>query len=562
MIWVLLIIFFIGGAALVLPDILSSQQKFAVSEREKFEAYLLAGDLVEVGKYFLFYEKIMFRDDPMKYSGGRSGCMVSLWAQSLGTFQTTSATLQSACGYYDTLGRYQGTQNIACGALSSIPAFCPSYLRSPQMDGLMLEQLLLDRWVDRNVLEADSPGSYSISIPLAESVSPSEQANTMFRLYTGQRLLANHLGGATAGLAWLRRDPNFRATVRYDFLTNAAGFTPVSSERFIKVTGTVEYSGSGGVVHRSERSNTVMLWLTTPKDFALFVPYPTKSNGEPTDAGFSANATETALDLGSNVEINGRVYFNGDFNKDLATLPVFNESVVLSGNIRDAAGNIPGMASLVTLRAKFRKGFVTNYSAPRYLNDGACAPNGPAGSTPNIEIANGTLIRCFDTPAVPFTISHYAKNINPACGNFLVTIDDGVVTPASPPTEPANTIWPESIPLSCSFSTTGFNFLAGGYRKVRAKGAYAGIMSPVEDFQVTDPTTNVYGTVFGGYIKAGNTAKFYSLSAMSPGLPGASGAITATQLQTFNSNHLTATAGVTVPLLNMPVALVTGDEAQ
>lgn len=571
--WVLVILFLIGIGISSLIQVLRSRHEYISDDDERFEASLLAADILELGKYYLLYEKYFYRDNPVNQSGDRADCMRRVWSQEL--FEDTV----DPCGTYNDNVRYTGDNIIKCPLPSTIPAripsFCPWKIKHASLDGAMLEQQWLGPWANRNIVTRVKDGVYSLEMSLKDAVTPYRQGDNMIRLFTGQKLLLKHLGAEDASLAgWLGADAKFDARLKFDFFSDSSSFVPISSERYVKITGSVEFSGAKGLVHRVQRSNTLMMWLSTPKDFSLFVPYPTDSTGASTDVFTSA------MVFASTTEIHGRVYFNGDIKGTLTSLPTFFEAVAISGNIKKADGSIPGAADLVTLKSKFRKGFITNYSAGRFVKDGHCEPNGVLtnAALPNtfLDIANKTRINCFDEETVnsgakdDFFIKHYIVRLKTACSKKTITVNQGSITTATSSPNPGAPYLDVDTSNDCGFpssynsSSERFTkFLSGGFHKVIAKGVSANILSPVEIFTVPDANTVVFGSIFGGYIQAnGSNQKFYSLAALTPDINKAplSGASGDTNLVKMNTNQLSSYEGMTVPLLNTPIVLITGDD--
>lgn len=575
MIWAIVFTFLLAMAALVLPQVLMQRQKFALDDRQRFEASLLASDVVEIGKYFLLYEKLVFAEDPMNFNADRAACIRDTWTQSLGVFQNSvTPPLMDACGWYDADAAYHGTHKISCPSGGSIQAFCPVRIRDPNLDGGMLEELLYSKWSvnpagigNTRAVTEERPGVYSLEIELRDAFNPARQGINMFRLFSGQKLLRERLAGtALAGL--VSNDPAFRATLRIELFSNSSSFVGVASERFAKVTGTVEFSGAQrGLVHHVERSQSLMVLLSTPKDFALFMPYPILANGNET------TSWTAAMNMSNEVEIHGRVFFDGDIiYNTIEALPTFFEAVAISGQIRDNAGTVPGPQRLAALQNKFRKGFVTNYSGARYVKDGHCAANGAAGLPQNnLEIINGTRLNCFKEETFPpaagpierFQLANYIlERLNTDCSNATLTVNQGTVT-----------VTPQAVGGPWTRAPTPGNdcgfpqpydrptrYVHGGFRQINASGAYASILSPVERLNVTGANTVIYGTILGGRITTAGANRFYSLASMTPGLPGLGNASTFEELGELNSDQVAAYEGITVPLINTPVVMITGEE--
>lgn len=529
----------LGLAALYLPQMLSGNKKLALNDRELFEAHLVASDLLEVGKFLILYERVFFQSEPLGLTGSRQARgdkIRSLWAQFIGSNDPSHADLNEACGTHDVTGTYTGSNTLSTGILSSEKVFCPLHLRSPAMSGSMMEKLMLDNWLANGVFSAASrPGAYTFEVEMTSALDPEGQGDLSIRMFFGQKLIEDRFGGFLGG--------GMTAKLRFEILTDSAGFRAVSSERFVRITGLLDFRGARGVQHRVEKSETMMLALSTPQSFAFFVPFPAGAGGGATNSFRSAVRTIP----GNAVKLQGRSYFNGNIDQDLAQLPEFREAVVVSGNVIPPGGKVPGPADLTVLKQKFRKGIVTNLSAERYLYDGACAQNN--GSP--VMVLNGTRFGC--PPG--FGIGTYVDRLENVCSSATATKSCGTER-VVPDTGSTAAMLPE-----CQINLAGLpaEFLHGGFRKIVANGVpCTSIMSPAVETEVSASAT-VFGTIFGGYVNFKGAADVYSLTSMQPVLPGLNNG---TELGAFNSASVNAYEGVTVPLFNLPVVMATGGEGQ
>ncbi len=543
----------LGIAVMFMPGSLIRRKKIALDDRQRFEAHLLAGDLVEIGKYFLMYERVMFTTDPLHLreagTGGaatRGECLRQVWGQSYGTFRVGEGNMKDACGITGANGSYQGDLALSCGGGVLSPAkkktFCPGLLRDPNLSGDMFEEMRFQQWKDKGMVTEPQPGVYQLRIEMTNAFKPSKQDDMAVRLYHGQKFLDEMFRsgeGSSPLQAWLI----------YDFMSGDA-FKAAASERYVKVTGKLTFKGARGAGHFVERSETMMIVPTTPRDFALFVPFPDKGTLPATND--PTNKFSQSMILPASVQVHGRVYFNGDVDTDLVDLPEFHEAVALSGNIKDSGGKIPGPSDLALLKQKFRKGFVTNLSAPRFMLDGDCAANGATSSVP-IRVSNGTNFQCLKAGGVdPYGIVDYLQPLG-GCWSLNLQITSGSrVLARVPPSA--------SVPSTCLAGAAGLStdYASGGFRDVTAAGTYSSIMSPAKRFTALS-NVRVYGTVLGGHVNAASGVRFYSASSLFPGLPGIG---TQAALIEANSSAAVSYHGVTVAIPNLPLILVTGEEGK
>ncbi len=547
----------LGLAVMFMPGSLVRRKKIALDDRQRFEASLLAGDILEIGKYFLLYERVMFIKDPIHLKAAGNGaatrgeCLRSVWGQSYGTFRVGQGNMKDACGITGVNGSFQGALELACGGglLSSArkKTFCPGLIRDPHLSGDMFEGMRFKQWMDRGIMTKPPPrpGVYQLVIEVTDAFKPSQQDQLFVRMYHGQKFLDEMF---RAG----EKNSPLQAWLIYEFMSGEAAFKSAASERYVKVIGKITFKGARGAGHFAERSETMMLVPSTPKDFALFMPFPDKGNivSGATVTNEPTTLFSQATNLSPSVKIYGRTYFNGDIDMALDDLPEFNESVALSGNLKNGAGVIPGPGDLPLLKQKFKKGFITNVSAARFILDGDCAGNGGPTATP-IRISNGTGFNCKTTSVTgapaPFGIVDYVQPLN-GCWNNEMQVTAG-----------ARNLVP---PLSSTTCTLGTNlatdFAAGGYREITATGIYSPVMSPTKRLTAIG-NAQVYGTVMGGHITAGGAAKFYSVSSLFAGLPGIGS--DATLVQT-NSSAATSYQGVSVAVPNLPLVLMTGEEGK
>lgn len=594
LLWGILFSFILSIGMLVVPRMLVRSKKLVLDEHQRFEAYLLASDLVEIGRYLVFYEKVFYRRDTLGLrrpgSNGaatRGECLRTLWGQPL-AFPGPGGlgTMLNACGTNTPIG-WLGNMAVECGGAD--PAtFCPFVIRSPSMGGDSVEQGLYDPLAAVGAMAPVGPGHYRLELDLSTAFNPAtaRQNELMFPTFRGQQVLRDNFNSIALGRFFGAQ--NLSARLIIEFFSPSSSFSSVSSERYVKITGRISLTGRGNVEHVVEKAQTVMMALSTPKDFALFMPFPDRGtlpmNTPPGTNWKLDNAPTNLWSLSTNiptpatVNFQGRVFFAG--NMDVATvgaLPTFRESVVIGGDLT-VGGAIPGPAALGLLRTKFQKGIVTNFSPERFVLSGPCAPNGPIATfnyATNVNIANLTKLYCEHpdpgTTRLASNIEYITGADAEKCWNTRATVQDAsvalslwrppscpntVVTAAcNPPVIAINQ--PTCVNVGGFWKQGAFQFLTGGFREVVASsvGSYAAVMTPSVRF-TANAGAQVYGLVMTGYLDVLAGATFTPIGALRSGMPG----INEVFLGFMNAQAAAANALVGIGLLNFPVVMVTGDE--
>ncbi len=565
LLWALGIGLLVGAAASVIPGLLKRSLSTAFDEELQFEAQMLATNIKEITKYLILYEKVFYTGgtggvlglgsspDPLLIDGD----MRALWGQGFTAVTAGNMGLLTACGGYGMKAKYLGT-----GKLNNKPVFCPMYIRSTLFSGLMVEKMLFDQWAGGSIAAFTPSGEGHYELALNFTKSLGADSGKLLSLDNQQKLIRERD----------QRDLQVVSTVT--FSTESAGFRAVASERYINIKSQVSFLGGEGKGRKFVEDNeTIMMSLSTPKDFAVFIPYPT--GGKNLGDNFP---------ISDQVQVFGRTYFNGDLNLGsgdmkalLQALPVFNDTLVLSGTILPHAPS-PNPEYLAILKQKFPKGIVTNYSASRYLLDGTCAKPVDAltnvhnmhqlycdmAAMPGPATANcppeATLIDAYidrqlsghcrrGTITVGSTVNYTDPTSNPGCDSFSSNV-------ASCRTgDPVDTDTGEWIPATKNGGgatlTKALTVVSGGFHNVVVNNRYAAIVSPVSSVTVNFAGADIYGLVFGGRISVpSGRAQFHSLSALSVGLNGITDD---SVIANLNGEAAEAYPGTSFPLLNMPV---------
>jgi hypothetical protein len=500
-------------------DILHIGQSTAVNEETRIEAEALASDILELTKYQIFYESIFYTDalGPWNNTGTRAQDIIALLGAGLGAASEEEADMLKACGGFDAKGKQIGVFNIR-----GVPVYCPFYLRSNLLSGLMLDQMVLQPLAAGGVLKQDKPGQFVLEIVYFDK---SKGINVL----TGNtgKYLALDAGQNIIRLANIRLE---RVVGRVRIMSTDSGFTASTSERFLEISSEVQLAGGAKLIN-VKRKQPLLTYPSTPRDFSLFLVYPTQSDGVTPTKLWSKSVV-----ISPDSTVEGRVFFNGDIDVPISSLPVFTDTVVLTGDFKPALTK----EQRASLPAKFLKGVITNYSAPRYLMSGQCS-----ATNPSISIANGSGFNCKSSTGTTATITDYLNRIGGACINPPATYAAGAMTVNCTGQDAQCTV-------SCQAAIPPV-IVSGPRRQVNLTGTYAVISAPVD--LLTSSAENIYGTILGGHFKSLNKVHIYSMAAVKVGLPGIGSADT---LANFTSLFQQAGTGVSVPLTNLPIVYEEG----
>lgn len=518
----MIILIFLGAAASIMYvslDVLRIGQTTAVNEESRVEAEALAADILELTKYQMFYENIIYTDalGPWNNSGSRATDIIALLGAGLGAASENEADMLKACGGFDAKGRQIGVFNIR-----GVPVYCPFYMRSNLLSSLMLDQMVLQPLAAGGVLKQDRPGQFVLEIVYFDK---SKGINNL----TGNasKYLALDAGQNIVRFADIRLQ---RVVGRVRIMSTDSGFVASTSERFIEVSSEVQLGGGARLV-TIKRKQPLLTYPSTPRDFSLFMVYPTRSDGvTPT------NLWSQSVLISADSMVEGRVFFNGDIDIPLARLPVFTETVVLTGDFNPPLSK----ADRANLPTKFLKGIITKYSAPRFLMSGQCS-----ATDPSITVANGSGFNCKSSTGTQTTITDYLNRIGGACINPPATYANGSMTVNCAGQDAQCTV-------SCQAAVPPV-IVTGPRRQVTLNGAYAVIAAPVDILRSNTP--NIYGTILGGYFESSVKTHIYSMASVKTGLPGIGSDDT---LANFTALFQQAGTGISVPLTNLPIVYEAG----
>lgn len=521
---IIIILLSAASLAYISLDVLRTGVQTAMTEQTRIEAEALASDLLELTKYQLYYENVIYIDGlgPWNHSGSRGTAVQKLLASGMGSSTDADTDMLRACGGFDAKGK-----QIGVFKLNNLPVFCPLYLRSGLLNSTMLDQMVLQPQLGVGNLKQDKPGQYYIDIVYFDKDlgidNISSNTGLFLQIQVGQTLVME-------AKRYLQR-----AAARIRIYSDAAGFTGATPERYLEVSSEVILAGSNKMI-ALKRRQPLLTYPSTPRDFALFMMFPSLSDGKTPTKNWSQS-----MKITSDSVIDGRVFFNGNIDVPIAQLPTFTETVILTGDF------VPPLtkAQRQVLPTKFLKGIVTNYSAPRFLYSGNCS-----ATNPSIAIANGTGFNCINNSGKPESIYDYVNSFGDACVNVPVSYTQGLISYDCSHAKAANC---SSTCVSSTASNPVAVIVSGPRMSVNLSGTFAYISSPAA--VVNNLAANVYGTILGGYFNSPSKVHIASLSQLKVGAPGAGSADT---LASYSNLFQSAINGVSVPLSNLPIVYEEG----
>jgi len=524
----LIIVLMLAAASLayISLDVLQSGMQTAMSEQTRIEAEALANDLIELTKYQLFYENVIYLDGqgPWNHSGNRGTAIQKLLASGMGSSTDADTDMLKACGGFDAKGK-----QIGVFKLNNIPVFCPFYLRSGLLNSTMLDQMVLQPQLGIGNLKQDKPGQYYIDIVYYDKTlgidNISSNTNLFLQIQAGQTLVKD-------AARFLQR-----AAARIRIYSDDAGFNSATPERYLEVSSEVSLAGTNKMI-ALKRRQPLLTYPSTPRDFALFMMFPAQSDGKTPTKLWSE-----AMKITNDSVIDGRVFFNGNIDVPVANLPTFTETVIITGDF------VPPLtkAQRQALPTKFLKGIVTNFSAPRFLFSGNCS-----ATNPTVAIANGTGFTCQKADGTPETIYDYVTSFSDSCVTVPVSYSQGSITYDCSKASASNC---SSTCVSSSATNPVAVIVSGPRLTVNLSGTFAYISSPATI--VNNSAANVYGTILGGYFNSPSKVHIASLSEVAVGAPGAGSADTLSSYSNLFQSSGTG-GGVSVPLSNLPIVYQEG----
>lgn len=488
----------------------------AVNQERLVEAEFIARDLLEVTKYLFLYERVFYIDDlgPFNMDGARGTNLLKLMSQGIGAVSGGTVDLMKACGGFDAKGN-----NIGEFKLGGAPVICPLYLRSSLLSADLLEQMILQPMVTKGILTIPKPGQYALELVYFDVAAGRDQLTKAHPNYLGFDAGQPLLVAAAQKLK--------KASVTVTFYGPSSNLATNTAERMIDFAVRVELQDVGDTIATLRQS--IKIYPSTPKDFAVFSIFPTKANGTDRTSKWSEG-----LLLPKGTVVDGRVFFNGDIDVPFDDLPVFNEIVVASGDFSPPLTK----AQRDRLPEKFLKGLITNFSSARFLLSGFCSRD-----LPTQEIVNGARFPCKDSAGADFTVERYFDQISRGvdCMYEPVSLSGGVWDTDCSDSKNGAT---------CELNCKDHQILAGARSSVTGTAPVGFVAAPVGK-AVLD-VANLYGSLFGGHINVKKAVHLRSMAAAKVGQPGLGSQET---LDSYTLLFKQANTGISVPLDNLPIVM-------
>lgn len=487
-----------------------------------YEMEMVAGSALEIGKYLIFYEKIINLDEPLK----------------------TTSTIQNTI---------VGDDNWLRGCGSVLPdevkklripdaddgtlVFCPYIIRDSRVRGQTLETQFFES------LAANSIESGVDVITKPSGVDAGEyKLKTLYFDKDDYSTTEDSTDVYTSPIFKFNLEEKIKKRIEFIkldiyFYTEKAGFITQNTERFMKFVATVQYKPKPTLVSLYTRQRTVsesvMYIPSTMKEYALFLPYPTPVQTTITNADVATTRKlSEAVKMGSGSNIYGKTYFRGDIDAtNLDTLPNFQDLLVLGGTFTTIFP--PNENNISKFKEKFKKGVMLHFG------DNLLMDVEPTDDMPGVFNATGGL-------ESGGSIKTYTEN---KVGTFQCSSDAGG--------EPVNITISATGVSSCG--DIGANaslepLFGGGLKMVTTTSQWTFILAAARGLKISTANAEIYGTYLGGFIDAGtNNVNFYSLPAISTGLLGV---VDEAGLAALNTNASTVNQGISVPLRNLGLILL------
>lgn len=517
--WGMIVLMILGAMVGVVQQTFVGSTKSVVEDSVVWKSQELANNLIELTKFLFLYERVVYTDSmgPLNHLGSndRSRNMITVLGRGIGLDKVDPLSLGSICGAYDLKGASLGTFKIG-----GVSAFCPYFVRIPQLTSKEMEVVLFENWAKKSVVQKESPGVYKIEIDFTKSLSSFDQSFINWAS-------VNERDQYLALLSKISK-----AYVILKFFTESSGFTSNGNDRTLSIEARVEFksilSSKAGVIE----SEAFVMRPSMPKDYTAFFLYPT------TSANTATRSFSSAVNIGSSSVISGRTYFNGDLDKPLNSLPTFKEFSVFSG----ALSPRPKISDEATLRSKFPKGLLTHFSSERWLFSGNCD-----SVSPSTNIINQSGYRCRNSSGTNLSMIEFFSLVPNSCTDAPVSITSGSFDVGFPNCSvSSSTSCPTQCPGNPEVSIVGYPLI-----DLKIQGSHAFVVAPVAKVIVNTSDVNLYGSLFGGYLNSsGRSINLIGAPSWATGMPGFPNSDT---LNFYNQRYLSSTAGITAPLINMPI---------
>ncbi|MCS6837207.1 MAG: hypothetical protein NZ480_00020 [Bdellovibrionaceae bacterium] len=529
----------IFGVLLYLSIHLVSSARIQVQDQiNVFQARLILKNVVELGKYLLSQERVIYINRPLEVSDERRAALIDLNRQGIGSLDAPrNVMISNACGGYDAHAVQLGDLKV-----NGDSVFCPFYWRHPNFDGEMLESVLFRHWKESGVVNRFKKVGASIDLePGATKIAVLKELGN--GRYQVEFDLTSSLFTLKNQRFWFHNSDFFINFVKdyspklfLKFIFSSFGNSTESArnERFVTIEATMSFRVGLRRMHFHEIQHYVVA-APTIRDFSLFIPYPIDEKGLPT------RSFQKAVQFGDQTtRFYGRIFFNGDIDVPVKDLPVFYGPVYITGRLTELEKITDPESRYEVIKEKFKRGIIQNFPASRLIFDGDCSKEG-------IVTVNHSEIYCKHPPSIgsiAYGIKDYIKNLNNFCSNLKIIATSGSYYYQKPPD-----LNPPIKAISCVPSAPNNFVISGGVEQIEASGTHVFVASPVMFFTGgSSRGLRIYGVIFGGHISVQPGTFFYSMGQLREGLPGIPDATT---LGAISRQIQSIQVGIGVPLMNM-----------
>lgn len=518
LLWGMLISVVLGIVLGVIQQTFTSSSKTTLEDGVVWKAQELANNLIEITKYFAFYERVVYVDSkgPLNHldSSERSQNMITVLNRGIGLDKLDPYSLGKLCGSFGLKG-----ESLATFKLGGVKVFCPYFTRVSQLTSKEMEVVLFEDWSSRGVVEKEAPGVYKVELDFTESL---QEFNKSFISWT----TLNEQEEYNLLFSKIKK-----AYVSLRYFTESSGFISLGNDRTLSIEARIEFesvlSSKSGIVE----SESFVIRPSIPKDYTLFFLYPT------TSTYLATRKFSESVKLSGGSSIRGRAYFNGDLDVSLGTAPLFSEYTIFSGSIIPR----PKISDESVLKTKFPKGLLTHFSSERWLFSGACG-TGSSGTS----IVNQSGYKCKNFFGNNLSMLDFFSLTPNSCTDASVVINSGAIS-----IECGSSFNP-ACPIHCPGSPQ-ISTISYPVKDLKIVGSHGFVVAPVAKVLLITSNSYLNGSLFGGHLdSSGQNATLLGAQSWQVGLPGFANQET---LDSFSQSYLLSKAGITAPLMNMPIVL-------
>jgi hypothetical protein len=498
-----------------------SSSKTVIEDGIVWKAQELANNLVEITKYLALYERVVYIDKDkgpldhgIKDSEDRKKNMITVLGRGIGLDKLDPFSLGNLCGAFGIQGGALATYELGGSTV-----FCPYFTRVPQLTSKEMEVIVFEDWRKQGIFNKSAdlpPGIYEIKLDFLNSLKNYDNSFIKWRSVAEE--------GEYASL--FKKIKSAYVNLRY--FTESSGFASQGNDRTLSIESVIEFDSAffQSTKSRVVETESFVIRPSIPKDFTMFFLYPT------TSAGVATRDFSYSIDLTKASSISGRSFFNGNLNKKIDELPTFKEFAVFSREISPR----PTIGNETLLRQKFPKGLLTHFSAERWIF---------SGTYDGVPVINQAGYIDKGSSGVDYSMNNFFRLVPNACtGATAEIINPGKIEINC--VSSGNTNCGEQCPGDPAIKTVNYPI-----QEVKVSGSYGFVTAPVAKLTMTTRNSYLYGSVFGGYLSSSGQDVF--IKGAASWSIGDLGITSEDKLNSYNQNYLLSKAGITAPLMNMPL---------